>query len=267
MSRNPRLAAVATLGAIGLGQLYNGNLRQAISIYLASLLVYPLLSTSVLASSFPVFLSVLLVVPALFVAVMVHAYRQARVQTTFTPRTYNKWYVYLAICLINGFVLSPVMKTIVSPLGVRAFKIPSGTMIPTLRIGDHLISDLRVYSSAGPTRGDIVVFRFPKDEKTLFIKRVLGLPGEKIETRAKSVLINEKPLNDPWGSFGPREDRNRENYGPILLGPDEYFLMGDNRDNSFDSRMWGPVKRNKIIGRAKFLYWADDKSRIGKSLE
>lgn len=82
-----------------------------------------------------------------------------------------------------------------------------------------------------------------------------------------SLLVNGTPLSDPWGSFGPRDDRNRESYGPMVLGPDEYFFMGDNRDNSFDSRMWGPVKRTTILARAKFVYWADDKARIGKSLE
>jgi signal peptidase I len=158
---------------------------------------------------------------------------------------------------------------------VQAFKIPSGSMLPTLQIGDHLLVNKFIYGIrvpfAGtvlvpikePKRGDIIVFRFPRDRSTDYIKRVIGLPGDKLEIRDKTLLINDRPIDDPYAHFTstqvlPGDISPKDNLGPIVVPPDKYFVMGDNRDNSSDSRFWGFVDDADILGKAMIIYWSWD---------
>jgi signal peptidase I len=171
---------------------------------------------------------------------------------------------------------------------VQAFKIPSGSMIPTLLVGDHiLVSKLSYglqwpedckfmmtfppvtcYTSkplvrfGDPQRGDIIVFRYPEDEDKDFIKRVVGMPGDVIEIRKKMVYVNGATLDDR--AFTQRVDPGiiegtitpRDNFGPVTVPEGSYFVMGDNRDQSLDSRFWGYVSENKVRGRAFRIYWS-----------
>ena len=158
---------------------------------------------------------------------------------------------------------------------VQAFKIPSGSMLPTLQIGDHLLVNKFIYGIrlpfAGtllvpikePKRGDIIVFRFPRDRSTDYIKRVVGLPGDKLEIRDKTLLINDRKVDDPYAHFTtaevlPEGISPKDNLGPIVVPPDKYFVMGDNRDNSSDSRFWGFVDDADILGKAMIIYWSWD---------
>ncbi len=158
---------------------------------------------------------------------------------------------------------------------VQAFKIPSGSMLPTLQIGDHLLVNKFIYGIrlpfAGtllvpikePKRGDIIVFRFPRDRSTDYIKRVVGLPGDKLEIRDKTLLINDRRVDDPHAHFTsaevlPESISPKDNLGPIVVPPDKYFVMGDNRDNSSDSRFWGFVDDADILGKAMIIYWSWD---------
>lgn len=158
---------------------------------------------------------------------------------------------------------------------VQAFKIPSGSMLPTLQIGDHLLVNKFIYGIrlpfAGtllvpikePKRGDIIVFRFPRDRSTDYIKRVVGLPGDKLEIRDKTLLINDRKVDDPHAHFTsaevlPEGISPKDNLGPIVVPPDKYFVMGDNRDNSSDSRFWGFVDDADILGKAMIIYWSWD---------
>jgi signal peptidase I len=158
---------------------------------------------------------------------------------------------------------------------VQAFKIPSGSMLPTLQIGDHLLVNKFIYGIrlpfAGtllvpikePKRGDIIVFRFPRDRSTDYIKRVVGLPGDKFEIRDKTLLINDHQIDDPHAHYTSAEVlpgglSPKDNLGPIVVPPDKYFVMGDNRDNSSDSRFWGFVDEADILGKAMIIYWSWD---------
>ena len=171
---------------------------------------------------------------------------------------------------------------------VQAFKIPSGSMIPTLQIGDHILVSKLSYGLQWPTdckvlwsfppvncytsetvvtfgkpqRGDIIVFRFPEDEEKDFIKRIVGLPGDTVQLKNKVVLVNGQPLDDK--AFTQRIDPGvidgtinpRDNFGPVTVPEGSYFVMGDNRDQSLDSRFWGYVREEKIRGRAFRIYWS-----------
>jgi signal peptidase I len=185
----------------------------------------------------------------------------------------------------EAFVLAIVLALTIRTFVVQAFKIPSGSMIPTLTIGDHILVNKFVYGIkvpftdyvlvpiSHPQRGDIVVFKYPEDESKDFIKRVVGVPGDVVEVRHKAVYVNGALADtshiqhtDP----SVHQDR-RDNFGPVTVPPGSYFVMGDNRDQSLDSRFWGFVKENKIRGKAFLIYWSwngDDTwvrwSRIGR---
>ncbi len=191
--------------------------------------------------------------------------------TSFKKSTVREYFESIVIAVI----LAMFIRTFV----VQAFKIPTGSMENNLLIGDHLLVNKFVF---GPTesrverallpvrdirRGDVVVFKFPEEPERDFIKRVIGLPGETLELRNKKVYINGKPLNEPYVHFleppaSPSALHEvtsfdvRENYGPVTVPANQYFVMGDNRDNSQDSRYWGFLPRDYIKGRAMMVYWS-----------
>jgi signal peptidase I len=162
----------------------------------------------------------------------------------------------------------------------QAFKIPTPSMVDNLLIGDHIIVNKFIYGPSGSTlfqkilafrdlrRGDIVVFRFPEDPTTDFVKRVIGMPGDEVFIHDKQVYVNNVPLQEPYVVHDdaviippthpelPEPYRSRDQFGPYHVPPGKYFVMGDNRDRSNDSRYWGPVKRELIKGRAFVIYWS-----------
>jgi signal peptidase I len=160
-----------------------------------------------------------------------------------------------AEALIIAVLLALVIRTFV----VQAFKIPSGSMLPTLQIGDHILVNKFLYYFQSIQRGDIIVFKFPQDETRDFIKRVIGLPGETIEIRGKQVLVNGKPLDEPYAVYTDWPTGRlgeRERLGPFVVPPDRLFMMGDNRDHSMDSRVWGFLDVHKVKGRAFIVYFS-----------
>ena len=161
----------------------------------------------------------------------------------------------------------------------QAFKIPTGSMEDNLKIGDHIIVNKFIYgpNGLGPVsglipirdveRGDVIVFRFPLDPSTDFVKRVIGMPGDTVEIRDKQVLINGRRLEEPYTLHEdpqiypnqpalPEPYRSRDQFGPYVVPAGNYFAMGDNRDRSSDSRYWGTVPRSMIKGRAFMVYWS-----------
>ncbi|MFQ5847084.1 MAG: signal peptidase I [Candidatus Methylomirabilales bacterium] len=186
--------------------------------------------------------------------------------------------------LVVALLLALFIRTFV----VQAFKIPSGSMIPTLLVGDHIlvskfiygirvpVLDTWVLGPRTPKRGDIIVFKFPYDESRDFIKRVIGLPGEVVEVRNHQVYINGKPLEESYPIYNTPEMPARfrlpgNSYGPITVPKDKLFVLGDNRDHSQDSRFWGFLDVHKVEGEAFIIYWSWDSTesrlrwnRIGK---
>ena len=179
----------------------------------------------------------------------------------------------------ESIVIAVILALFIRTFIVQAFKIPTGSMENTLLIGDHLLVNKFMLGPSSsslermllperePRRGDVIVFKYPEDPSRDFIKRVIGLPGETVEMRNKRIFINGKELTEPYVHFlqpptGPPELSEttsfdvRENYGPVTVPPDEYFVMGDNRDNSEDSRYWGFLPRDYIKGNAMMVYWS-----------
>ena len=175
--------------------------------------------------------------------------------------------------MFESICVAVILAFFVRTFVVQAFKIPSGSMEPNLLIGDHLLVNKFV---SAPTlsgvertllpidvvhRGDIIVFKHPKTPDRDLIKRTIGLPGETIELRDRRVYINGKPLDEPYARYLfpegagdlPQTDVRR-NFGPLTIPDGQYFMMGDNRDNSEDSRYWGSLPRDHVKGKALFLY-------------
>jgi len=143
----------------------------------------------------------------------------------------------------------------------RPFKIPSQGMVPTLLPGDYIFVNKVAYQSTEPQAGDIIVFPYPEDETKVFVKRVVGLPHDRIEIRDKEVYLNGKSLTESYiqhtdPSILPENPRDK--LGPVTMPSNAYFVMGDNRDSSLDSRFWGYVSKDKILGKAVVIYWSVD---------
>lgn len=151
--------------------------------------------------------------------------------------------------IVIAILLSLLVRTYVA----EARWIPSESMLPTLKVGDRLIIDKISFKINGVERGDIVVFNIPEtadnDEKVL-IKRVIGLPGETISVKSGIVYINERSLNEPYIFEKPKDD-----FGPYVIPDDSLFVMGDNRNKSYDSRYWGPLPISNLIGKAEVRYY------------
>ncbi len=137
----------------------------------------------------------------------------------------------------------------------QSYKVPAGSMMPAIQIGDVVLANKWLYKLEDPRRGDIILFIYPKDENLDYIKRLIGLPGDKFEIKNQIVYINNTPLNEPYTIHSEpvlegEASRPRDNFGPIRIPLGNYFVMGDNREYSRDSRYFGLVQRDKIFGKA-----------------
>jgi len=180
----------------------------------------------------------------------------------------SKVYEY-AEAIIIAILIAVVIRTFV----VQAYKIPSRSMVPTLLVGDHILVNKFIYGVkipvlrkaiipvTNPQRGDIVVFIYPNDRSKDYIKRVIGLSGDKIEIKNKITFINGKKYSDAYGIYSdnviyPGSMQPRDNFGPVTVPPESLFVMGDNRDESADSRFWGFVDLKDVEGKAFIIYWS-----------
>jgi signal peptidase I len=186
----------------------------------------------------------------------------------------------------ESLVIAVVLALFIRTFVVQAFKIPTGSMEPNLLIGDHLLVNKFMFgpslSSVERTllpmkdivRRDVIVFKYPEEPERDFIKRIIGLPGDQVEVRHKRVFVNGQRLEEPYvyymeeppplphemssGDLQAPGGDPRESYGPVTVPPNYYFVMGDNRDNSQDSRYWGFLPRDYIKGKALVIYWSYD---------
>ncbi len=173
----------------------------------------------------------------------------------------------------EAIIIAILLALIIRAFIVQAFKIPSGSMKPTLLIGDHILVNKFVYGIkvpfwnkellhfSDPKRQDIIVFRYPVDPSKDFIKRVIGLPGDTVCIRDKIVFVNDQRLQEPYAVFNdskimPAGLSPRDNMGPIIVPPNSLFVMGDNRDESYDSRFWKFVDVKELKGKAFIIYWS-----------
>jgi signal peptidase I len=195
----------------------------------------------------------------------------------------------LAAILAIGACAVAAITTILALIFLRAYVMPTGSMENTLLVGDHLLA-LRTFSPTA-TRGDLIVFRYPVDERQVFIKRVAGVPGDRVRLVKGGLLVNGSAVSEPYVRHLAREPYEyRDNFpsepntfvypsalemleknvknGEVVVPPGNYFVLGDNRDNSLDSRYWGFVPASNLIGRAVLIYYsaeANGRARGGRA--
>jgi signal peptidase I len=171
----------------------------------------------------------------------------------------------------ESIVITAVIALFATTFVVQAFKIPTGSMESNLLIGDHLQVNKFVYGLQSgwpakilpyqePQRGDVFVFKYPNNPEVAYVKRLIGMPGDRVEMKGRTVFINGAPLKEGYTQYID-SGSVRDHWGPYEVKQNEYFAMGDNRDNSQDSRFWGSVPRDYILGRALVIYWSYETPR------
>lgn len=278
------------------GYLYVGRPGKyfACLAFYALLIVMMFLLPGALLSQPAVFLSVIAVALAVAILIIVDIISLSRRQPHYELRWYNRWWIYLASFLIGGLLsLLPDILGGQASQSVRTYSIPSLSGMPALQVGDIIVVNNHAYRQAKPKRGDVVVFSLPVKKNVNWIKRVVGLPGERIQMKNGLLYINgtavkrtpagqferagHPPLNQfreelPGGRTYLTLDRGQsvaDNSAALSVPADHYFVMGDNRDNSTDSRFSqiGPVPVSHISGRATGIIFALSVGRIGATLQ
>jgi len=174
---------------------------------------------------------------------------------------------------IEGIIAAVLIALLITTFVIKMYKIPSRSMVPTLLVGDQLVVNKLIYGIkipyfrntiipiTDPQRGDIIVFIYPKDRSIDFIKRVIGIGGDTIEIKDKKIFINGKVFTDNTGIYTdkiiyPGSVQPRDNFGPVTVPKGSLFVLGDNRDESMDSRFWGFVDLKDVQGKAFIIYWS-----------
>jgi len=181
---------------------------------------------------------------------------------------------------IEAIVIALIVAFFIRTFVIQAYKIPSGSMKPTLLVGDHILVNKFIYgikvphfrntliSIKEPKKGDIVVFIYPEDRTKDFIKRVIATSGDTVEIRNKKIYLNGRLYEESHGVYTdqfviPGSIQPRDNFGPVTVPPSSIFVMGDNRDQSYDSRFWGFVDLKDVLGKAFIIYWSWDREDHG----
>jgi len=268
--RWPFLAGTLSLLAPGLGQLYNGQWGKAAAFYLGTGLLGVLWLSGLTGRFFWGFVLTVATVLALqiwaIVDSMVVAWR-----SRVSPR-----HRFASCWLLGSAVVAlVVLPRVLLPLAVvKSYFIQSGAMAPTLPAGDQVFAELGYYDDHPLAVGEIVIFRSLENPAEELVKRVVALPGDRVEIRDKALYVNDKPVHEPWAvhrdvprpfSLNPKL-RLRDNLSPLVVPKDAFFVLGDNRDFAYDSRFFGPVPIENLRGKVLFVHWSADRSRIGRTL-
>lgn len=271
--RKPWLAGLLSLWLPGLGQLYAGSWKRALLLAFGYPLLLWVLALAGLLKTFAGFVAWLSVIPLYYGWVIWDAVRLARSRRDHRLKPFNRWYLYLGLGLLANLSFGLPDRPL---LPIRTLRIPGQHMEPAILAGDHLVADAHYWRYHTPSRGDLVIFTSPERPDAMVLHRVIALPGEQVEIRDKVVFIDGRKLTDDWGVYNdpeiytgifPSTGGRRDNFGPLRVPAETTFTVGDNRDNSYDSRFYGPVPNRLLQAKPLFVYWAADKSRIGTRLQ
>jgi len=274
--RRPWIAALLTLLMTGLGHLYAGSPKRGLILF--GIWSFWALLCSIFLLAVPnIFIIIIFLIGgfSFLVFCMVDAFSIAkRRKENYEPAKYNRWFVYLGYFVI----LSLISALLSAGVKTNAFNITSGSMEPVLLVGDSILVNEVIYGVkipllrktiipvTDPKRDDLVVFIYPEDRSMTLIKRVIGVAGDKIEIVNKKIFINDREYKDSYGVFKdsdvlPQSVDPRDNFGPVTVPENSIFVMGDNRDESMDSRYWGFVDLQDVEGKAFIIYLSWDSDR------
>lgn len=274
--RKAWLAALLNAIAFPLGYFYVGRWQRALAMFAVLPLGFLVFAwTGALGKVYGLAAS-LVFISAMYVYYIVDVVRLARHEKDYALKPYNRWYYYVVIYLALSFATEAFKPYRGDVYGYDFLRFPSGSMMPTALEGDFVIADTRYYSNHPAQRGDIVAFDYPKDPSVIYAKRIIGLPGDRIQYVNKKIIVNGEPVTQTLiDDYVPEYDDHNlltrkaeqvdnfqysiliDNQRPIIncevtIPDGQYFVMGDNRDNSNDSRYWGFVPQDNI--KAKILY-------------
>ena len=286
--RSLLLSAFLSLLAPGLGHTYNGKIILGIIFFCSYLLFSFLLYFFDLWKSFYGLIIHITLLAAFFLFVIIHSVLLAKSNQNYQLKKYNRVIFYLlwvALFWMPDLIFNEIATA-------KSYRMPTNSMQPTFYAGDYLIADLSYYNDIKIKSGDLVIFKFPLDKELNYVKRCFGVPGDTVEIIDKKVYINGIHFNDSgfvqyadkktlkrdegilvYPAYQDNFYGSRDNFGPVIVPRDHYFMLGDNRDNSSDSRQWGFIPKENILSKPLYIYFSytqDDGirwDRFGRKLE
>lgn len=271
VKKKPWLAVFLSNIFPGIGQFYNRQMLKGILFIICALLLYVVVG---------LYYALFFFLVPFYLFAMKDAFESSEKINGSDNKFFDqgKKFVKIFVILLLVIKFIPYSDIIKADI-VQAFKIPAASMLPTMKIGDHILVDKTSRANNSIKRGDIIVFKYPEDPERDFVKRVIAVGGDTIESKDKTIYINsvvieEKYIQHVDNAIRSDESDKRDNFGPIKVPEDNYFVMGDNRDQSYDSRYWGFVPKENIKGKAFKIYWSWDSAtsnvrweRIGEKLQ
>lgn len=274
------LAVILSFFMIGLGQIACGKIKRGVSLYILSQILF--ISAAFIAiQPFPLFniIAAGLIFISVFLFAIIDSILIARnPDNSLKLKPLIGYPLLVVILIVNSSLVQPVINKTIKDDYVQAFQIPTRSMLPSLLMGDHILANKTAYNNSGPSRGDIIVFDFPEDTSRTYIRRVVGLGGDVIEIKNKQLYINDTKYNENYIIYVeakslPENSQPIDNYGPVSVPKGSFFVLGDNRNHSYDSRYWGFLAADKVKGKAATIYWSWDEEnnkvrwdRIGKPI-
>jgi signal peptidase I len=267
--RKPWIAGLLSLFWPSLGHLYVGAAQRGLILlaFLYSLMILAgwlgLYTTSFWGSIWgTIGLSTFFFI--FWMAIVDDAIRLAKLRQEFILKKYNKWYVYVVVAIAITTLQNLVKEQRGKLLGVESYRIVARSMSPTLKIGDFIFVDTRYYKDKPPQRGEVIVFRYPENPSIPYVERLIAVAGDHVSIKNGTVYINNNPLAEPYLLPQQVQQSYSTTMENRIIPPDELFVLGDNRDNSKDSRYWGNVPLANLIGKVTYI-WLSTKelNRIG----
>ncbi|WP_088134884.1 signal peptidase I [Vibrio gazogenes] len=262
--RNPIWAALLSVLTPGLGHVYAGDLKKGLSLIGIEYGVILVAGIAGVLSTFYGIAALIVFFIGFYIFVIISSVRLALKNRQYPLQPYNRWYWYLAILMAVSLIANTLFSARGAILGYQTYQIPSRAMEPTLQAGDFITVNTRYHQ---PKVGDVIVFLYPKDRRILYVKRVAAVGDDTVSIHDGVVYRNGKP--EPSLAV-PEERRVRDisvSMNERRIPENELFVLGDWRDNSSDSRFWGTVPVNDVIGQVTQIWFADDTSRIGKTVK
>jgi signal peptidase I len=274
MANKPRkwwIAGLFSLIRPGLGQIYNGQACKGLTLLLLSPLLVSVAPLALDAGNVVLaFLSIVAVGIGFFVYAISDAIMTARrLRVEYALHKFNKAIVYIGIIatffIAEHWLFGSLSPKYIKQNYIQAYRIPSASMTPTLLVGDRILVDRRP-AARTPKRGDLIVFEYPVDPKKDFIKRIVAVGGDTVLIKDKGLFVNGTLQMEPYvihddSRILSAAQSPRDNFGPVDVPNGSFFVMGDNRDHSYDSQFWGFVEQSRIKGIAKGIYWSRDNDK------
>jgi signal peptidase I len=258
--RNPLLAAILYLVNAGLGFLYVGKPVLAVIFALISIFLIGLTTWTGLAFYPHSFYAAVAIIFSISILGLVWVITCALRSKPEPLKKYQRWYFYIGLFLVAVILFQPLLANRDQVFGYDMFRFPSGSMADTLLNGDYVIVNTWAYRNDDPNRGDVIVFRFPGDRTIKYLKRIIAIGGDTIEMKDGMTLVNNIAIKEPYLNKKYTERTETDHFPPAVVPKDHYFVLGDNRDHSNDSRYWGFVPASDVLGKTEFVWFSYGKA-------